>query len=218
MQGRTKSFFEDTAIIFILLILVFGGYQLYDNFFSTKNKSPQINLEKKQKKEPIENLVKENNTTNTLEDNKSDKQDINKTILTIEKKATSLENEKVKKTTQEKIQKEDKQIVNKQIDPQRIANLVKNVDLKILKNFLQDIKLKVNDVIQFDDTNSSKNILHLRITVLKDGNFEQLKLIDGNKELFDKNKNNIESIFPLQIDEKIIQDFPRYVRIKIDKR
>jgi len=218
MQGRTRSFFEDTAIIFILLVLVFGGYQVYDNFLSTKNKSPQISLEKNQKKEPIENLVKENNTTNTLEDNKSDKQDINKTITITDKKTINLENQKVKKTTQEKIKKEDKQIVNKQIDPQRIANLVKNVDLKVLKSFLKDIKLKVNDVIQFDDTNSSKNILHLRVTVLKDGSFEQLKLIDGNKELFDNNKNNIESIFPLQIDEKIIQDFPRYVRIKIDKR
>lgn len=218
MQGRTRSFFEDTAIIFILLVLVFGGYQVYDNFLSTKNKSPQISLEKNQKKEPIKNLVKENNTTNTLEDNKSDKQDINKTITITDKKTINLENQKVKKTIKEKIKKEDKQIVNKQIDPQRIANLVKNVDLKVLKSFLKDIKLKVNDVIQFDDTNSSKNILHIRVTVLKDGSFEQLKFVDGNKELFDKNKNNIESIFPLQIDQKIIQDFPRYVRIKIDKR
>ena len=102
------------------------------------------------------------------------------------------------------------------VEPQNIKN-EKNVDKNALRNFLRKLKFDIASNIEkneFYDSNESQK-LKLRITVLKDGNYEALHFVNGNKELFDKNKKNILKVFPLEISDSIVNDFPRYVRISI---
>lgn len=93
----------------------------------------------------------------------------------------------------------------------------KNVDKNALRIFLRQLKFdiasNIDKTYSFNSNESQK--LKIRITVLKDGNYEGLHFVDGNKKLFDKNKENILKVFPLNISDSIINEFPRYVRISI---
>ena len=59
-----------------------------------------------------------------------------------------------------------------------------------------------------DDINLTKSHeLKIRITVLKDGSYEDLRFVDGDKQLFEMNQSNIVRVFPLDIDEKFKMNF-----------
>ena len=78
--------------------------------------------------------------------------------------------------------------------------------------------MKISDNMIVDDMidiNAQKDYLKIRITILNDGSYEDLRYIDGNKMLFDTNKKNILKVFPVFLNEKIQNQFPRYVRMTI---
>lgn len=214
MRGRTRSFFEDTSILLIILVVGVIAYQVYINFFETKD----IEVPKKQ-------IVKteEFNTTKTVQTKKNTESNITK----IEKNTTKPKKikpeikikkiEKIENNITKKVQqiKESNKTKKENSQKEKIAKLVKNVDIKVLKNFIKETRKKINSVVKYDN-NSSKTSLNIRVTILKDGNYEQLKFVSGNKELFEKNKKIISSVFPLTIDDKIVQEFPRYLRVKIN--
>ena len=58
--------------------------------------------------------------------------------------------------------------------------------------------------------------VNIRVTILKDGSYEQLTFLNGNSDYFNKVKPQIEEIFPLKIEENLKSHFPRYYRMKID--
>ena len=96
----------------------------------------------------------------------------------------------------------------------------KNIDIEKLKVFIKNIENNISKSIVYDlDDNKSleEKSLKIRITLLKSGDYEQLKFIDGDEKLFEKNKENITNIFPLSIDQDIIEEFPRYIRIELRK-
>jgi len=94
----------------------------------------------------------------------------------------------------------------------------KKVDLVILQKFKDDLKLQItNSIVTKDSLNkSTQEELQIRITVLKDGSFEDLTFISGDKNLFDMNEENIKNIFPIAVDAAIVDDFPRYIRLTIE--
>ena len=205
MQGKMKSFFEDTGIILVLSASIYGGYYIYNTFFNETVTSSNI-TELKEKK--VLNIIETNeiNNSNNVEKILTIKQPIKETIEVIEENiipASIVEN---------KIIKEVPPIVDK-IEIKK----EKNVDLVKLRTFLRDLKFKIaTNIVKRDDLNESiSQKLKIRVTVLKDGNYEELTFVNGDEKLFEINKENIINVFPVQIDEKIKDDFPRYVRIGI---
>lgn len=204
MQGKTKGFFEDTGIILVLAASIYGGYYLYDRFSNQTEKSLN-NLEFIEKK--TLNIIehKENNDTLQVEKIINIKQPIKKIIE--KKEPTIIPTVLKNKTIKEPSTSIEKSAIKKE----------KNVDIGKLRTFLRNIKFSIaSNIVKRDDINSTiSQELKIRITVLKDGSYEELIFVGGDKILFNMNKENILKVFPVQIDEKIKDDFPRYVRLSI---
>ncbi len=195
MNGKTKSFLEDTFITVIIILVISTIYYISSNYFFQETETETQNTQ----------LIVNSNNTDT----------INIETIAEEKKSEEIiENiEEVKKidTTSISIQKEtpNTEEINKKKE--------KTVNLKKLKLFLDDIQEKIsqNIVYSTDINTTQNNLLNIRITLLKSGEYEQLTFIDGDESTYEANKENIVKIFPLIIDEDIIEEFPRYIRIQL---
>lgn len=224
MQGKTKGFFEDTGIILVLAAAIYGGYYLFTTFSSDNVKS-KISEQSVKQDIIIEDKIKEldNNTTTLV-----DKEDfLTPNTVIIEKKIEKISSKtvEVKKELESKVIPEIKKEIQKKVIPQVPKTdevevkekKEKNVDLSMLRNFLRNIKFSMaSNIVKRDDLNSTvEQELKIRVTVLKDGTYENLVFVDGDKKLFEMNKENLLKVFPVYVDDKIKDDFPRYVRISI---
>lgn len=219
MKGRTRSFFEDVLVLLIVAGVLVAGYFF---FFSGENKkeeiAPKATIEKVETEKQQDEIVIEKIEQEVLDDNSSIKNEDNISSIESSKELNvtkeipqdSQNNESIKNQHNEP---QDKEIVTKKVDPNRIAHLVKNVDLKLLKQFKKDVKQAIQNNIVLDETKDKESqSFSIRVTVLKNGEYEQLVFAGGDKTTFENNQENILKIFPLTIDPKIEQDFPRYLR------
>ena len=227
MQGKMKSFFEDVGIILVLSVTIYGGYYAYTTFSS---ETPTLSSIKESiekiiivKKEPLaddnksvqikevvtEVIIKQIENENNIEKKVQKQEIVNvSTPLFVEK--TEL---KEKETKKHEVSKETSTFVSKNTEVKK----EKNVDLAMLKIFLRNIKIRMaGNIVKRDDIDTSiSQELKIRVTVLKDGSYEDLIFVNGDKKLFEKNKEHIVKVFPVRIDDKIKDEFPRYVRISI---
>lgn len=215
MQGKMKSFFEDVGIIFVLSVSIFIGYYVYTTFYADKSENIEV-----QEKVVIsdQNLsIDDNATIEIKEHNESNISTIittEKVIPKIEKEIKSVEVKIKEKETPVSVTVSKPKIVKEtKIEIEK----VKNVDVVMLRSFLRKVKFDIaSNIVKRNDINATQSQeLKIRITVLKDGSYEDLKFIDGDKQLFEMNQSNIVRVFPLKIDEKIQDEFPRYIRISI---
>ena len=222
MQGKTKSFFEDTIIILVLAVIIIVGYTLYSKYQDKTSIDETLNSTSKSiekfitiiKKVPLEIqkilnaeqnsysevLFADTNTTNIKQINVEEQIDVNNTIQKI---APTIEDVNISSVT-----------VSNTVE-KTIAK--ETLDVILLRDFLKSLKSKLRkSIVQNSELNVTKNQkLRFRITLLKDGSYEQLKFIGGDKELFETNKENILQNFPVEIDSSIQQEFPRYIRINL---
>lgn len=84
-----------------------------------------------------------------------------------------------------------------------------------IEQFYQTIREKIYSNIDKSSLKSTKYV-NIRLTILKDGKYEQLTFMDGNKEYFESIKPAIYKTFPVQIENSIKNSFPRYFRMKIE--
>lgn len=97
---------------------------------------------------------------------------------------------------------------------EEVHHEVSNID-----EFFDRFEKKVYSNIDrnFDKTTFKRGeFVNIRVTILKDGSYEQLTFLNGNSDYFNKVKPQIEEIFPLKIEENLKSHFPRYYRMKID--
>ncbi|MGJ0330149.1 hypothetical protein NG755_10605 [Aliarcobacter cryaerophilus] len=97
---------------------------------------------------------------------------------------------------------------------EEVHHKVSNID-----DFFDRFEKKVYSNIDrnFDKTTFKRGeFVNIRVTILKDGSYEQLTFLNGNNDYFNKVKPQIEEIFPLKIEENLKSHFPRYYRMKID--
>ncbi|MCT7469261.1 hypothetical protein N5T90_00020 [Aliarcobacter cryaerophilus] len=97
---------------------------------------------------------------------------------------------------------------------EEVHHEVSNID-----EFFDRFEKKVYSNIDrnFDKTTFKRGeFVNIRVTILKDGSYEQLTFLNGNSDYFNKVKSQIEEIFPLKIEENLKSHFPRYYRMKID--
>jgi len=214
MRRKLKILFEDIGSILIIIALIYGAYHI---FF---DKKPQENIVKKDevktihkeivKKEVTKKIKKsfEANETIIIDKNSTLEKDIPKVQDTklIQKQKPIQENNT---TTNTQKTKEEKTIKRK----------IEKKNIKVLGKFLFNLKSSVNDKLsvlkQTHKSNTGKNFVKIRITILDNGNYEQLKFMDGDKYFYDLAKEEIKTIFPVKIDERIKDQFPRYFRMKV---
>ena len=168
--------------------------------------------------EPLKNNnIQKEEVTKVNTQEKIQKEEVKKQV--IQKKIEPVKKEESKKVEVKKVapqtQAQEVQKEKKKKGPVLSAkNLAK---FNIINKFIRDTKSKINAnimALNIPKTESSR-YANIRVTVLSDGGYEQLKLMDGNKEYFDLINDAIVNAFPISIDERITDQFPRYFRMKI---
>ena len=205
MKAKNKSFIEDVVILFILGIII---YFIYSLFFSTEEKVEKVEIvenkttiEKKinipTPKEPIINEIKKEEeiipTPIVPTPVETPKVETPKVENTVEPKANTLIEEKVS-TPELTDQKVKVELFYKTIKEEIYKNIDKNVDKS---------KIKVGEHVEF------------RLTILKDGGYEQLNSTKGDKDYFELFRSSIKEAFPVKIDNSLKESFPRYFRMEI---
>ena len=87
------------------------------------------------------------------------------------------------------------QQARKSIEDKIYANIESNVDKTLIKD---------------------NAFVNIRVTILKDGRYEQLTFMDGSKDNFELFRSSITQVFPLKINDSLKENFPRYFRMKIE--
>lgn len=216
MKTKNKSFLEDIFIISIVGILI---YSIYSFFFSSEEKveitETKTSIEKKIDaiihKEPVVNEIKKEEPIGTppkVEEPNTPVVETPKEVLApeenvVETKETPIVEEKIEqKEVEEKTvpvevndQKAKVELFYKTIKEQIYANIHKNVD----KN-----QIRTGEAVE------------IRLTILKDGGYEQLSSTKGDNEYFELFRSSIKEAFPVKIDNSLKESFPRYFRMKIE--
>ena len=205
MKAKNKSFIEDVVILFILGIII---YFIYSFFFSTEEKVEKIEIVENKTtiekeiniptpKEPIINEIKKEEeiipTPIVPTPVETPKVETPKVENTVEPKANTLIEEKIS-TSEITDQKVKVELFYKTIKEEIYKNIDKNVDKS---------KIKVGEHVEF------------RLTILKDGGYEQLNSTKGNKDYFELFRSSIKEAFPVKIDNSLKESFPRYFRMEI---
>ena len=199
MNGRMKSFIEDTVISIVIIMIIVTLYYVISNFMLNNDE-----------------VVEEKKVAIVIDEEKV--QEKNATIIIDDKIEENLETNETKDTNQTM---SDKKKVNS-IEKQLISDeKEKKVDREKLKSFINNLEENIAKSIDYNlDENSTnqEEYLKIRVTLLKSGDYEQLTFVEGNEKLFEKNKENITNTFPLSINKDIIEEFPRYIRIELKKK
>jgi hypothetical protein len=227
LRGKNKSLLEDILILFTGGILI---YFTYSFFFSSNEKeeiieNPQT-IEKKEETitpQPIINEIKKEEITLPKVENKVESK--------IENKVEEIQKEKPLQKVEENTTKASpitpipipvvvEKSVQKEPEKPAVIEQTKELDDKArIDAFYKTIKEKIYLNI---DKNIDKSLIkkgefvNLRLTIFKDGRYEQLTLIEGNNENFELIKSSITQSFPVIIDDSLKANFPRYFRMKIE--
>ena len=168
------------------------------------------------KQEDIKDKVVENKVVENI-----DEQRVENKLATEQKHEEPVEQIKVNEHKDETILLEPKttletktlEDVKTDENSEEVHHEVSNID-----DFFDRFEKKVYSNIDrnFDKTTFKRGeFVNIRVTILKDGSYEQLTFLNGNSDYFNKVKPQIEEIFPLKIEENLKSHFPRYYRMKI---
>jgi len=209
LNTKSKSFIEDTLILLVIGALLYGLYSFFfgseditDNSFEN-----QTTIEKKidiEKKEPLI-INEEQKIITTTEDENQEVEEI-KTIESLENLPEEIK-EKVKEVQEEVIIEKLPEEIKEEIStPITIGEFYKSIEDKIYLNISRDVdKSIINNISE----------VNIRVTILKNGKYQQLKYMDGNKQYYNLIKPSILKVFPLEIDDSLKYKFPRYFRMKV---
>lgn len=165
-----------------------------------------------------ENLVENSENNNIVQEEKIEIKNENKLPLIEEEKTSEEKDLKVEnEIKKEEIKEEITPIIELTNVPtkEEIIEEEKIVTPSSAKLFLQELEEKVIEDVKTKI--DYKAFVSIRVTVLKNGNYEQLTLMDGDKKYFNLIKPILLNYFPLKIDDSIKNEFPRYFRLKIEK-
>ncbi|BAK73000.1 hypothetical protein [Arcobacter sp. L] len=240
MTTKTKTFFED---LFVLLVLGIIIYAIYSFIFSDEEKDEFVenkpviekSVENDNFSKPIVDEIKDEELEKKVEETITETQKEPSTTLI---EPTPTDNDK---TTNDVERTENKPIIDeiKKEEPiittEKIIENKPNVDelsekplqkeeqildeKAKIEAFYQTIREKIYSNIEknIDKTSlKNKESVNIRVTILKDGRYEQLTFMGGNKENYELIKNSIYNSFPVIMDESIKNNFPRYFRMKIE--
>lgn len=212
MRGKNKSFLEDIFILFIIGILI---YAIYSFFFSSDEENQIIENTTTIEKQIEEPTVKEKASEEIksdeaiLEEEKNDEKIIIEQKVEIKPEAIEEVDKNKETSTKEEIKTQE--IEQKPIEKTELSETDKKTRIEL---FYESIREKIYKNIENTPINNGEYI-NIRVTILKDGRYEQLTLMAGNKEYFDLIKPSIYKVFPVKIEDSLKENFPRYFRMEI---
>ena len=234
MRTKTKSFFEDLFIIFIIGLIIYGIYNFFfsfsenelkleelkssvekkiENEISVKSSSPEEKPNEKVEEEKIEETIKQTQnetapiiTPTNIEEKIENRNEKPKEIIERIETIPVLE----KKSTKEEIKTKEKEVI-----PTTEALSTQEEDKAKIELFYEQIRAQINSNID-KSLIKNKEAVSIRLTILKDGRYEQITLTEGNKENFELIRPSITKAFPVKIDDNLKANFPRYFRMKIE--
>ena len=229
MNRKVKSFFEDFIIVIVLITVIYGSYSLFIDDSSSTFESSQTAVQTvEEQKQDIKEVTQDEAIKDVITDENPDNENTNDRVppafvqnnLEENNSKQIIENKPVEKV--EKIENIENKTLEKQnqIDnnSEKKLNLIENSKLekeKFYKN-LKD-KLYANIDKNLDKTTFKDSVFaEIRITILKDGKYEQLLLTNGDTKFFNSIKNSISRSFPIEINPILKNIFPRYYRLKIE--
>ncbi len=206
MRGKNKSFLEDVFIILVVGILIYFVY----GFFFSSNEIEEENIPTAIEK--------------TLEPDTKKVEEIKPVIEEIKEEPKKIESPILEPKKEELIQTQivepKAKIEQKEVQKPTITTSSEELDEKAkVEEFYKTIRDKINaNIAKNVDKNLSKNgeYANIKLTILKDGRYEQLIFVDGDKEYFNLFKPSIIEVFPIKIDDSLKNSFPRYFRMKIE--
>ena len=234
MRTKTKSFFEDLFIIFIIGLIIYG---IYNFFFSSSENELKLEELKSSVEKKIENeILVKSSTPEEKPNEKVEEEKIEETIKQTQQEVTPIatptnieekienRNEKPKeiieriettpvlekKSTKEEIKTKEKEVV-----PTTEISTTQEEDKAKIELFYEQIRAQINSNID-KSLIQNKEAVSIRLTILKDGRYEQITLTEGNKENFELIRPSITKAFPVKIDDNLKANFPRYFRMKIE--
>ena len=206
MRGKNKSFLEDVFIILVVGILIYFVY----GFFFSSNEIEEENIPTAIEK--------------TLEPDTKKVEEIKPVIEEIKEEPKKIESPILEPKKEELIQTQivepKAKIEQKEVQKPTITTSSEELDEKAkVEEFYKTIRDKINaNIAKNVDKNLSKNgeYANIKLTILKDGRYEQLIFVDGDKEYFNLFKPSIIEVFPIKIDDSLKNSFPRYFKMKIE--
>ena len=171
---------------------------LIRNYIKKDINITKVNVQEETKIEKIISDIKTTDTNKSLDINKSsiintitNLNDLNQTKDT---NKTKIQKTTAIQTTKYKISKKNK--------------------LKILKEYISNVEntISQNTLIL---RNVQNNTIRVRITVLKNSSFQNIKFLSGNIKLLYETKKAIIKSFPIPFNDIIKDQFPRYLRLNI---
>jgi hypothetical protein len=229
LRAKTRSFFEDTFILVVIAVLI---YLAYSFFFSSDEKEEIVEENKTTIEQKVEALIHEKLLNNmvTKEEIKKDEtisEQVNTSNQNLPQEAQT-QREKIEEViankdnpvieqTIEQIKEPEKNLLEIEEKPEvqvidekaKVALFNQNIEEKIYSNIEKNVD---KNLIKSDD------FTNIRLTILKDGNYEQLTFVDGDKKYFNLIKSSIIQSFPVEIDKSVQNNFPRYFRMKVQNQ
>jgi outer membrane biosynthesis protein TonB len=223
LRGKTKSFFEDTFILLIVAVLIYG---IYSFFFASeeevKLEEPKVVIENKVEtntyKEPVVNEIK---TPTEIKSEPNNPEKVEEKVIETPK-VEAVQKEQIEEQIKEKIEPVKVEPVKVEKPTTETPNVQTTQELEEkakVEAFYSTIREKIYANINKNvDKSLIKNgeFVSIKLTVLKDGNYEQLTFIEGNKEYFELFRSSIKEAYPVKIDDSLKNNFPRYFRMKIE--
>ena len=232
MKRKIKSFFEDFLIIIVLITVICGSYSYFfddskDNFEQTqvlsKTEDTKTEIKEITQDEAIKDVITDENpdienrtppviVQNNLEENID-------TQKTTEKQNS--ENEKISEVKKDEITTaiNNKQPSLRLLENSKLEKSASEEEQVEKEKFYKNLKDKIYSNIDknIDKLSfSGKKSVDIRVTILKDGRYEQLIMTKGDEEFFNSIKSSILEVFPLEINQNLKNIFPRYYRLTIE--
>lgn len=227
MRGKTKSFFEDTFILLIVAVLIYG---IYSFFFASEDEikleEPKVVIENKVEtntyKEPVVNEIK---TPSEIKSEPNNPEKVEEKVI---------ETPKVEAVQKEQIEEQIEEQIKEKIEPVKVESVkvekpsTETPNVQTTQELEEKAKVEAfySTIREKIYANINKNIdkslikngefVSIKLTVLKDGNYEQLTFVEGNKEYFELFRSSIKEAYPVKIDDSLKNNFPRYFRMKIE--
>jgi len=195
-----KAFYEDMFIIAIILGVIYGIYSLFSSDKEIVKKEIAVKVIQIDKNETIKN-----------EKNK----DINNTKIKIISKDEKVLTSKISSKIEIKKNKSTKAVkIQEDIKKEKKVNNVQKIELTT-KKLYANLKKQIYKNIKGIKYNSSILSTKVKLTILKDGRYEQIVFVSGDRVYFNNIQSSIAKIFPIKIEEQLREKFPRYFRLEI---
>jgi len=207
--------FEDFFIVVVIISVIYGVYSFISPDKETIKKEVNIPQEfNTTSSEKIIKLIEKNITQeiNTIED-----QNITQEINTTEDQNITQEiNTTMYEIKEETITKE----INNTIEVEQNTPIILEETLTIKEfqnNLLKDIKVSAESRrVQHNFFKNNRGFVRARFTISNEGILDNLEYIKGDEYYLKYIKNEIHSVFPVQIPKNLFDEFPQSFELRIE--